>query len=161
MRAPAERWVTRWNLSGHAARCAGLGPGVGDKLESMSAGFEVKWLAIVCGRLDCLFEATGAGFSRSMPGEPVDEQVGDMLWEADPMRFAERYPESWIVESYGDQWPAPCIDYWIYIDVDSRRATFSIEGFDVDPESVALTGDGSQDAERLRKVLASAHNVDV
>ncbi len=35
----------------------------------------------------------------------------DMLWEADPLRFAERYPDSGVVESYGPQWPAPCIDY--------------------------------------------------
>lgn len=127
----------------------------------MAAGFEPEWTAIVCSRLDCLFEATGAGFSRSMPGEPVNGQVGDMLWEADPIRFVERYPESWIIESYGDQWSAPCVDYWIYIDVESRRATFSVEGFTVDPEDVVLTGNGAQDAERLRKILANALRIDV
>lgn len=95
-----------------------------------------------------------------MPGEPVRGEVGDMLWEADPLRFVERYPDSWIVESYGSQWPAPCIDYWVYVDVEARRARLSIEGWTVDQEEVALSGNGVEDAQRLRAVLAGALKVD-
>src|SRR3712207_8830332 len=36
-----------------------------------------------------------------------------LLWEAEPARFAARYPDIRIEDSYGDQWPdVSCIDYW-------------------------------------------------
>lgn len=109
---------------------------------------------MVCRRLDALFDSTQAGFSRSAPGEPMTGVVGDMLWEADPDLFAEHYPDSGIIESYGDQWPAPCIDYWVYVDVETRLATLSTEGWSVDRQEIALSGDGVEDANRLHGHLA-------
>lgn len=122
----------------------------------MTTGFEPHWALIVCRRLDGLFEATGAGFSRSIPQDLTPGWLDSMLWEADPLQFAERYPDSGIVESYGIQWPAPCIDYWVYVDVEARLATLSIEGWIVDPETITLTGDGAVDAEVLHEILARA-----
>lgn len=121
----------------------------------MTRAFDPEWSAIVCGRLDALFESTDAGFSRSLPLEPVSGRVENFLWEADALRFAERFPDSGVVESYGDQWPAPCIDYWVYIDEGSRTATLSVEGWNFDCEEIALSGDGPHDAERLHRAMAS------
>lgn len=120
----------------------------------MTREFEPEWSAIVCRRLDPLFSSTDAGFSRSAPAEPTTGVVDDMLWEADPIRFAERYPDSGIIESYGDQWPAPCIDYWVYVDVESRVATLSTEGWAFDNQQIPLSGTGAEDAERLHERLA-------
>lgn len=120
----------------------------------MTSGFEPEWSLIVSRRLDALFDSTNAGFSRSSPQQPTTGLVGDMLWEADPIRFAERFPDSGVVESYGDQWPAPCIDYWVYIDVEARMATLSTEGWDFDRQKIALSGSGAQDADRLHEHLS-------
>ena len=80
-----------------------------------------------------------------------------LLWEADPLRFAERYPDSGIEESYGTGWPAPCIDYWIYVDPAAMTARLSWEGFDIGEEVIALTGFGSTDgaaiAARFAEIL--------
>ncbi|HLS46170.1 MAG TPA: hypothetical protein VK045_12105 [Ornithinicoccus sp.] len=126
-----------------------------------NVGFEPEWSAIVCRRLDTLFYATDAGFSRSSPAQPVTGVVDDMLWEADPLRFAERYPDSGIVESYGEQWPAPCIDYWVYIDVGTRSATLSTEGWSHDNQEIALSGKGAEDADRLHEHPARILQQDV
>lgn len=120
----------------------------------MTRGFEPEWSAIVCRRLDAVFDATNAGFSRTSPEQPMIGVVDDMLWEANPIRFAERYPDSGIVESYGDQWPAPCIDYWVYVDVETRLATLSTEGWSVDRQEITLSGIGDEDADRLHEHLA-------
>ena len=77
-----------------------------------------------------------------------------MLWEADPVRFAARYPDSGIEESYGDQWPPPCIDYWIYLDPDARVAKVCTEGWSWPDQEFALSGVGVEDADRLGDYLA-------
>jgi len=127
----------------------------------VTGGFESEWSAIVCRRLDALFESTNAGFARSSPAHLMTGVVDDMLWEANPIPFAERYPDSGIVESYGDQWPAPCIDYWVYVDVQSRLATLSTEGWSVDNQEIALSGIGAEDADRLHEPLARILQQDV
>ncbi|WP_149814477.1 hypothetical protein [Serinicoccus marinus] len=130
-------------------------------MDEVTEEFEPEWSPIVCHRLDSLFTSTNAGFSRSSPTQPVIGVVGDMLWEADPIQFAELYPDSGIVESYGDQWPAPCIDYWVYIDVEARLATLSTEGWSHSNQEIALTGKGSEDADRLHEHLARILQQDV
>ena len=121
----------------------------------MTRAFDPDWSAVVCGRLEALFESTDAGFSRTLPREPVSGLVENLLWEADPLRFVERFPDSGVVESYGDQWPAPCIDYWVYVDEGSRTATLSVEGWSFACEEIALSGDGLRDAERLHRAMAA------
>lgn len=119
----------------------------------MGVAFDPDWSQIVCGRLGTVFESADAGFIRSLPKRSQAGTVDDMLWEADPKRFAERYPDSGIVESYGPQWPPHCIDYWIYVDVESRRATLSTEGMVAEPSEIELSGNGVQDANRLGMAL--------
>lgn len=80
--------------------------------------------------------------------------IGDMLWEADAVQFAERYPDSGIIESYGDLWPAPCIDYWVYVDTRERLAALSTEGWSFDNQQIPLSGYGPADADRLYGHLA-------
>ncbi len=82
-------------------------------------------------------------------------EAAALLWEAEPLLFVDRYPDSGIVEAYGqDQWPPPCIDYWIYLDAESREARFSVEGLEPDNVLVQLTGDGPEDGRALGQVLA-------
>lgn len=135
----------RWFVTAFEAPCT---------FSVMTMGFESEWSTIVCRRLDALFDSTNAGFTRSSPEQPMPGVVDDMFWEANPIRFAERYPGSGIVESYGDQWPAPCIDYWIYVDVHAGVATLSTEGWSVDRQEVRLSGIGDEDADRLHQRLA-------
>ena len=65
-----------------------------------------------------VFDAADVGFVRQIQvrrsGESAFASLSEMtgiaeevalLWEADPELFAERYPDSGIVESYGEQWP--------------------------------------------------------
>ncbi|GAB3821130.1 hypothetical protein GCM10028820_28740 [Tessaracoccus terricola] len=110
----------------------------------------------MCERLDTVFESGGAGFARSLPRQPQSGTAEDMLWETTPEKFLERYPDSGIVESYGPQSPPMCIDFWIYLDVESRRATLSTEGLGAGTPEVELSGDGFEDANRLEKVVAQA-----
>lgn len=120
----------------------------------MAEVFEPEWTAIVCRRLDALFGSVDAGFTRHSPQQPETGLVGDMLWEADALRFAERFPGSGIEESYGPQWPAPCIDYWVYVDVASREARLSTEGWSAEAQVIELSGDGAADGDRLAEALA-------
>ncbi|WP_323099172.1 hypothetical protein [Intrasporangium sp. YIM S08009] len=125
----------------------------------MPDGFDDDWSATVCAALDSLFLGASAGFSRSSPGQPRDGVVSDMLWEADPLRFAERYPDSGVVESYGAGWPPPCIDYWVYVDVPTRLAMLSTEGWTGDHRPVELSGRGAVDARRLAAALGEILSV--
>lgn len=108
----------------------------------------------MCALLDALFGRAAAGFSRSTPAQPRDGVVEDMLWEADPLSFAERYPDSGIHAAYGEQWPPPCIDYWVYVDAELRQALISTEGWSAKPQPVHLTGNGPSDARRIGVILA-------
>jgi hypothetical protein len=84
-----------------------------------------------------------------------DAEHPALLWEAEPARFAARYPDSRIEESYGDQWPGvPCIDYWIYVDPLTMTARLSVEGWNRTDETVDLTGDGRVDGHRLASEFA-------
>lgn len=78
-----------------------------------------------------------------------------MLWEADAELFAERYPDSGIVESYGDQWPAPCIDYWVYIESEKRQVRLSIEGWNFAYIDVPITGDATIDGRAIAAEFAN------
>jgi hypothetical protein len=122
-------------------------------------GFDDDWSTTVCTVLDDLFLRAGAGFSRAAPAQPHDGVVGDLLWEADPTRFLERYPDSDVVESHGGLWPPPCIDYWVYVDAPSRRAQLSTEGWGGEPATVELSGRGAVDAGRLAAVLGQILSV--
>lgn len=127
----------------------------------MRMGFDPQWSEVVCTRLDSVFEAASAGFVRSLPREPQDGTLEDMLWETTPEKFLERYPDSRIVESYGPQSPPMCVDFWIYLDVASRRATLSTEGLGGDPPEVELSGHGVEDANRLTELVAGALKIEV
>ena len=119
----------------------------------MPQGFEEDWSAAVCAVLDTLFLGSSAGFSRTAPAQPRPNVVEDLLWEADPVRFAERYPDSGVVASYGGLWPPPCIDYWVCVEAPTHRARLSTEGWGLEHPTVELTGRGAVDAARLASIL--------
>ena len=79
------------------------------------ADFDAAWADEVVRLCDPVFEAADVGFVRQVMHAGDDRtRVDALLWEAEPQRFAERYPESGIIETYGqEQWPGvPCIDFW-------------------------------------------------
>lgn len=83
-----------------------------------------------------------------------------MLWEAEPVRFALHYPQSGIEASYGEQWPPPCIDHWIYVDPTQMTARLSVEGWNGPDDVFDLTGDGATDGKTLAARLAQILDVD-
>ena len=115
--------------------------------------FDDVWADAVGRVCDPVMARADVGFVRQvMTGD--GGHVHALLWEAEPLRFAERYPDSRIVESYGDQWPPPCIDYWVYVDPRLSRAELSFEGWSEDPDDVGLTGHGALDGVTLGTVFA-------
>ena len=122
----------------------------------MRGALDDAWAEAVCGICDPVFAAADVGFKRRVRAEPR-RGIVSLLWEADPERFAARYPESGIVESYGDQWPqVTCIDFWVYVDGPARQARTSTEGWssDQDEPALALTGDGARDGLLIAAVMA-------
>jgi len=134
----------------------------------MSFELDRDWVEAVCRICDPVFESADVGFVRQMSvrrageiafvGLPemtdTAEEVA-LLWEADPGQFAERYPDSRIVESYGEQWPnVPCIDYWVKVDGRDGQARLTIEGWP-DPNDLSLTGDGTRDGLAIGTVVAA------
>jgi hypothetical protein len=125
----------------------------------MDARLDRAWAEFVCSICDPICDSAAVGFARQIHEDP-DRGVTAVLWEADPRRFAERYADSGIVESYGpDQWPPPCIDYWVYVDAETRQARFSLEGPGPDDDVLTLTGDGHEDGLAIGHVLARVLDV--
>ncbi|MFC7487892.1 hypothetical protein ACOCJ7_14860 [Knoellia sp. CPCC 206453] len=120
----------------------------------MATTLDHAWAESVCAVCDPLCEAANVGFVRQVMTNPSGG-IAALLWEAEPLLFADRYPDSGIVDSYGqDQWPPSCVDYWIYLDAENREARFSVEGLEPDNVLVHLTGDDLEDGQALRRVLA-------
>ena len=127
---------------------------LGSYVVTMATTLDHAWVQSVCAICDRICESANVGFVRQVMADP-NGGVSALLWEAEPLLFADRYPESGIVDSYGpDQWPPPCIDYWIYLDAESSEARFSVEGLEPDNVLVHLTGDGPADGRALGRVLA-------
>jgi hypothetical protein len=109
---------------------------------------DIAWRDAVRAACEPVFAAADVGF-RWNSGTAFDPDHPTLLWEADPARFAARDPGSHIEEEYGEQWPPPCIDYWIYVDPARMTARLSTEG-SADPEkTVSLTGDEAVDGSAL------------
>jgi hypothetical protein len=115
--------------------------------------FGGPWREAVRTACDPVFAAAGVGFEWNASGEG-DPEAPALLWEADPLLFAARYPDSGIEHAYGDQWPAPCLDYWVYVDPVARTAHLSIEGLPDPADDLPLTGDGVRDGALLASVFA-------
>lgn len=116
-----------------------------------------SWAESVATSCDPVFEAADVGFVRQVAWSDPDQQVvAALLWEADPQRFADRYPDSGVVESYGaEQWPGvPCIDYWLYVEHDPPSARLSVEGWDLPELWLDLDGRGTIDGPRIAAEFA-------
>lgn len=72
-----------------------------------------------------------AGFELSSFVITEDEQMIGVVYEADPVDFLRRYPQSGLDKSYGAQWPAPCVDLWLNFYRDARRIEVDLEGIEV------------------------------
>lgn len=58
-------------------------------------------------------------------------------------------------ESYGeDQWPATCIDYWLYLDEWPEVARVSVEGWGFPEVVLRLNGEPSFDAMSIAALFA-------
>lgn len=115
------------------------------------------WAESVATACDPVFEAADVGFVRQLAWGDLDQQVvAAILWEADPQRFADRYPDSGVIESYGAaQWPdVHCIDYWLYVEHDPPRARLSVEGWNTPELRLDLDGRGAVDGPRIAAEFA-------
>lgn len=114
----------------------------------------LAWRDAVRAACDPVFAAADAEFKWN-DSVAFDAEHPALLWESDPARFAARYPDSRIEESYGDEWPGvSCIDYWVYVDPVAMVAYLSVEGWNRTDDSVDLTGDGRVDGRRLASEFA-------
>ena len=115
--------------------------------------YDDAWIDAVCAACDPVFESADVGFVRQLslsdPG-----QVAAILWEAEPLLFASRYPDSGVRESYGDQWPPPCIDQWLYFEPELAQVRLSLEGWDLPEIHVPVTGHGSGDGVAVARLFA-------
>ena len=105
---------------------------------------DLAWQDAVRAACEPMFLSCGAGFEWN-ESVHFDPQSPSLLWEADPERFAERFPDSEIEGSYASAWPPHCIDYWIYVDPRQMTATLSPEGWNMHDETLPITGDGARD----------------
>ena len=118
---------------------------------------DAHWAEDVALLCDPVFEAADVGFSRQV--QHADEQgrvVTALLWEANPTRFAEKYPESGIIESYGaERWSAVgCIDFWVYLDRDKNQCRLSVEGWNLPELILHLSGHSGLDGSGIADVFA-------
>jgi len=121
----------------------------------MKTAFDQSWADDVCRLCDPVFESADVGFVRQTAHDPGSGIITSLLWEADPVRFAERYPDSDVIESYGpDDWPPHCIDYWVYVDANARQAHISTEGWSSRDEILDLSGDGVHDGLAIGSAMA-------
>jgi len=67
--------------------------------------FDDAWADAVRRWCDPVFDAADCGFewNGSAHDKADDGQSTSLLWEAVPQRFAERYPDSGIVEQWGGE----------------------------------------------------------
>jgi hypothetical protein len=119
---------------------------------------DVTWRDAVRHVCEPVFLAADADFRWNDGVWSAGEQPA-MLWEAEPARFAARYPQIGIEASYGEQWPPPCIDYWIHVDPTLMTARLSVEGWNGPDDVFDLTGDGPTDGETLAARLSQILDV--
>ena len=114
------------------------------------------WADLVARECDPVFEAADVGFVGQVLYAEDQETVVALLWEADPERFAARYPDSGIVETYGEeQWPGVhCIDYWVNVDHASGRCRLSAEGWNLPEIWLELSGRGDADGASIADTFA-------
>jgi hypothetical protein len=121
----------------------------------LSMPVDVAWRDAVRAACESVLASAQVGFQWNDTTH-FDGDTPALLWEADPQRFATRYPESGIERSYGDQWPPSCIDYWIYVDPATMTARLSVEGWNLSDTTVHLVGgDGTSDGQLLAATFAS------
>ncbi len=114
---------------------------------------DLTWRDAVRDACEPVFASADVGFVWNRA--TFDAVQPTLLWEADPERFAARYPDSGIERSYGEQWPPPCIDYWVYVDPETMVARLSVEGWSVSEHIVELSGDGRTDGQLLATAFAA------
>lgn len=114
------------------------------------------WFDAVFRWCDPVFKHADVGFEGRSVAGGSGNTVDAFLWEAQPRRFVARYPDSGLIESYGEeQWAGvPCIDYWIYVEPDHRRCRVSVEGWNLTEFCVETTGNGNRDGVHLASLVA-------
>ncbi len=119
--------------------------------------FDGAWATNVADECQPVFAAAGVNFTLQQSWtDSQTEPVSALLWEADPKLFAERYPDSGIVEAYGEQqWPGVhCIDFWVYVESEASRCQLSIEGWNLPALWLQLTGHGGADGASIADTFA-------
>lgn len=86
------------------------------------------------------------GFEFNSVTEAEDGETA-ILFETDAESFVRAHPGLGLEESYGEQWPPPCLDLWLKFDALDDPVEISFEVFDLlawaaseDPELHARLG---------------------
>jgi hypothetical protein len=111
----------------------------------------------VCAYCDPVFVAAQVGFVRHVQPQPnASGAVAAILWEADPSKFAAKYPDSDIVESYGEEhWGGVSrIDFWLYVDADDEVSRLSVEGWNLPDILVKASGHCAMDGMSIPAIFA-------
>jgi hypothetical protein len=124
----------------------------------VSTAVDLTWRDAVRAVCEPVLASVDVGFAWN-DSVVFDREHPALLWEADPGRFVARHPDCGLEEGYGELWPPPCIDYWIYVDPVEMTARLSTEGWSRRDETVGLTGDGSQDGRVLADKLGAVLGV--
>ena len=114
---------------------------------------DLAWRDAVRNACEPVFMSADVGFVWNQTN--FDAERPTLLWEADPERFAARYPHSGIEHAYGDEWPPHCIDYWVYVDPVAMVAQLSVEGWSGRDPTLGLSGDGPSDGQLLAAAFAA------
>lgn len=111
---------------------------------------DVAWRDRVRAWCDPVLAAADVGFewNESTARPDPEGRMLALLWEADPLRFAARYPDRGIEESYGDDWPAFCLDFWVYLDTPGFLR-LSWEGWHHGDELLPRIGDADVDGRAM------------
>lgn len=126
------------------------------------AGASQEWVEQVVRECDRVFAAADVGFLRQEMPESGDvgAVVRSVLWEADAELFDAKYPGAGMRASYGEQqWPPPCIDYWLYLDEWPENARISVEGWGFPEVVLRLHGHPGFDAMSISAVFAKVLEV--
>lgn len=117
---------------------------------------DTAWVAEIIRACDPMFQAADVGFVHQVMYDAQEPTVVTaLLWEADPQKFASRYPDSGIEEEYGDGWPdTPCIDYWVEIDASAGLCRLKFEGWNLPELLLELSGRGVRDGAALADTVA-------
>ncbi|MDF8265597.1 hypothetical protein [Luteipulveratus flavus] len=116
--------------------------------------FDQAWIRAVKSRCDETLQRADVGFT----AQDIHDEHGAVtaiMWQANPQRYAERYPDSAIVDSYGSQWPeVRDINCTLKLDESPHAVGLAIEGWGLPEVFVRVDQRGDRDGVQIANLLS-------